>query len=439
VARIGMVVAFVAGAWPATVGAQVAPPASETIALGDWQLSPVVEARVRGEYDRDLDDQDRGFLVERARLGLDAVRGAVEGRVVLQDARVWLLPAGVDPVRGRTPFASTGAHEVWAEAHTTSPRPMFVRLGRQAVTWGEGRLLGTADWSPTGRSLDALRARLPIGEGALEVLAASLSDSSGASLTAYGELFGARGEWAFHPLFALEGYLLARLAQENPPGRGDPSVRGQTYTGSLRLHGEADAWTWAVEGAYQLGHVADLAEDRSAWALAGHVARTFERVVLLPAIRLGIAHASGDDGGSTYRAFDPLLPDVHRWHGAMDLFSWSNEQEANARLSIVPWTDAAVSVEYRYARLAATSGNWRTAYLNELGSGPVPNNTEAELGHEIDGSLTWSPWVAVDLDIGYSALVVGNGARAILTAAQPGIATASVSHFGYVQTTLRVP
>jgi hypothetical protein len=438
VTRTGVAAGLIVGAWASSAPAQVAPPAPETIAIGDWQLAPMAEVRVRGEYSRDLDDLDRGFLLERTRLGVDVQREAVQGRVVLQDAHVWNVAAGMDPVQRRAPIALTGAYEAWVEAHTATARPMFVRIGRQPVTWGEGRLLGAADWSPTGRSLDALRGRLQVADAAFELLAASLSDPTSAGLTAYGELFGARGQWALHPLFALEAYVLARLVQESPsPDITALTARGQTYTGALRLYGEGFAWAWGVEGASQLGRAEDLKEDRVAWAVAGHVAHRFERVVLLPTVGLGLAYASGDDGGSTYRAFDPLLPDVHVWHGAMDLLSWSNEQEASARVAVVPWTDAVAAIEYRYARLAEARGAWRTASLATVGVGSVPSNTQQELGHEIDAVLTGSPWVPVELTAGYSMLILGDGARAILRAAN--ITPPALSHFAYAQVAFRMP
>jgi alginate export protein len=406
------------------------------IAIGDWQLAPVVEVRARGEYTRDLDGKDWVWVTERARLGVDVQRGPVEGRVVFEDTHSWAVGDRAGPAWRPAPLALTRAYEAWGEAHTASPRPMSVRVGRQLVTWGEGRLLGVSDWSPAGRTLDAVRGRLPVGEAAFELLAASLSDPTSGSLTAYGEIFGARGQWALHPLFALEAYVLSRLAQANPPSPRQSLVRGQTHTAALRLSGDTYAWTWGVEGAYQLGRAEDVhgGEDRAAWAAAGHVAHTFERVMLLPTVRLGISYASGDDGGSTYRGFDPLLPDVHVWHGAMDLFAWSNEEEASARVAIVPWTDALAGFEYRFARLAQPGGTWWTAYLTPIGQ--ASTNSQPNLGHEIDAVLTWLPWVPVELTAGYSVLALGDGARAVLRA--QNVQPPTVSHFAYLQATLRV-
>jgi hypothetical protein len=458
VARFATTAAFAALAWTGSASAQIAPPAPETIAVGDWQLAPVVELRGRGEYRRDLDDRNRGLLLARARIGLGALRGPLEARVVLQDARAVDL-AETDFVGGPAPIGIVGAYQAWGEAHTASGHPSFVRFGRQPITWGEGRLLGAADWSPAGRSLDAVRGRLVVGDGAFELLAAALTDATGgASLRAYGELVGARAEWAFDPLLGLDVYALGRLAQAEPQVSPDSSVLGQTYTGAARLHGDGHDWNWGAEAVYQLGNADELSLNvpagtsvtpprsahRAAWAAAGHVAYNFERTLLQPTAGLGASYASGDDGGSTYRAFDPLLPEVHLWHGAMDLFAWSNQEEASARVTIVPWADAVAAVEYRYVRLAQPGGAWRTAYLTTIGS--APGNTNADLGHEVDAVLTWSPWVPVELMLGYSLLALGEGARAILSANQIGVpqpggalAGPAVSHFAYGQMTLRVP
>jgi hypothetical protein len=424
---------------------QITPPAPESLAVGDWELVPVVELRARPEYRRDLDRKNYGTLVERARLGVDAERGALEARVVLQDARTLNLGAVVSPLVGPGSVGVTGAFEAWGEAHTDALRPSFVRVGRQAVTWGEGRLLSEADWSPAGRSLDAVRGRLVVGDSSFELLAAALTDpQNGVALDAYGELFGARAEWPLDPLFAIEAYGLVRIAQNNPIVSLDRTVRGQTYTGALRLHGDAHGWTWGAEGAYQLGHADDIDANRAAWAAAGHVAFAPEGIMLHPSLQVGVDYASGDSGGGTFRTFDPLLPDVHRWHGAMDLFAWSNEEEANARAAVVPWTDGIAAIAYRYVRLAQPGAAWRSAYLTTIGA--APGNGDSLLGQEIDSMVRWSPWEPLALEAGYSIFFVGGGARAILVAEGIGkvqsnglVSTDAVSQFAYVQATLRIP
>ena len=64
-------------------------------------------------------------------------------------------------------------------------------------------------------------------------------------------------------------------------------------------------------------------------------------------------------------------------------------------------------------------------------------NTQADLGHEIDAAVSWSPWEPLTLVGGYSALILGDGARNLL-AAVPAQAP-SVSSYAYLQAALRVP
>lgn len=440
VARVKRVAAgLVVLAWAGAARAQIAAPAPDAIPVGDWKLAPVVEARVRGEGRADVDGNDHGELLERVRLGADAWRGPVEVRVVLQDARLWDLGAGTAGVGQPSSLAQTGAYEAWVDAHTASARPSFLRVGRQAVTWGEGRLLGASDASPTGRSLDAVRGRLVVGDWAFEALGASLSDPVNNQAApvppAYGELVGARVEWGFDPLLAVDAYGLGRFAQAQPAENLEGTVQGETYTGALYLHGDAHSIAWGAEGAVQLGHVSGLALDRLAWAGAGHVAYSFDRVVLSPTLRLGGSYASGPEAGSKYTAFDPMLPDARAFYGAMDLFAWSNIVEGHARVTVVPWTDAVASVEYRYARLAQAGGPWRTDYLVTVA--PATGNTQAELGNEVDVALRWAPWEPLELAAGYSLLALGSGAKALL--AEERVTAPDVAHFGFGQATVRLP
>ena len=253
----------------------------------------------------------------------------------------------------------------------------------------------------------------------------------------------------------LELLALARIARGGALGLdasrfSQARSTGETYTASLRVSGEHKGWKYAVEGAYQLGQATGGSfgiggADRRAFAVAAYGARTFDSLVWTPTFRLGGSYASGDDGSSgTYKQFDPILPDVHAWHGAMDVFAWSNLMEGHASASVTPWADAHVGVEYRYARLAEASGDWLGGYLTSIGRGTEPHSSE--LGHEIDVGLRLRPWAPLEVGAGYSLLVMGDGAKALLADQARGrlqangtYAPADFAHFTYVTGTLYVP
>jgi hypothetical protein len=105
-----------------------------------------------------------------------------------------------------------------------------------------------------------------------------------------------------------------------------------------------------------------------------------------------------------------------------------------------------VAVEYRYVR-SLDGGSWLDAYLSPVTYYGLAN---AERGQEIDAWASWRPWPVLDLVGGYSLLVLSDDAREALSPPVKGLPgvqppppispyTASLSHFAYLQATLRVP
>ena len=72
-----------------------------------------------------------------------------------------------------------GAFEAYIDARSDSDEstgegPVFeARIGRQTVSWGEGRLLGARDWWQSGLALDAVRRQLTriLGSSDLPIVA----------------------------------------------------------------------------------------------------------------------------------------------------------------------------------------------------------------------------------------------------------------------------
>lgn len=463
--------------------AQAPAPAPEKIAVGDFQLSPSLEVRLRGEYRHDAPDlggrdffglqtprvRSAWLVMERSRLGLGVERGAVRAQLTLQDARALGDPsptARLSRVRG---LGELAPYEAYGEVRGTSARPNYVRFGRQAVVWGEGRLVGNADFSPKGRSLDAVRGHVAAGNFDFEALASILEapsplgsafESRSGPATSGVQLYGLMARWTLDPLLRVEAFGLARISRSGGAfldGSRFELARasGDLVTAALRVSGDGKGWSYGAEGAYQAGNAARVGfggADVSAWAAAAHVAKTFDQLLVSPTLRVAGSYASGDDGRGAYKQFDPLLPDPQRFHGQMDLFSWSNMMDVAGRVSIVPFTDATVAAEYRYARLAQGRGEWIGGYMNAIGSSSTPpyvatfpavpatSPNEAELGHEVALAVSWRPWVPFELRAGWSGLLLGDGAKAIMRAhARTGTDAPSLTQYAYLQATVTVP
>lgn len=450
----------------------------EGLGLGEWTFHPFVDLRLRAEYRRDPVDsggdaldtpalqadapdggrlntlfsapriENQWFVGERTRVGLAVARGPLTAKVSLQDARV----AGEDTSGligpGQPSLPSTEPYEAFLDVRTLEGRPMYLRLGRQRVHWGDGRLLGDDDDSPTGRHLDAARAGVEVGDFDFEVLGALLTapgapppEVAGSSAPTQAEgsgaqLYGLDVVWHVMPLLHAELTGLARFVRE-PHGRD--ATPGDTYVIDGRVFGDHRGFSYAVEGAYQLGRLASFGENRdiSAFAIAGRAAL---ETTLPWHLTFGAAGAYASGAGSANRPtddqtrFDPILPDSRTHHGPAGFYAWSNLIEAGGDVSARPIDDLQARAGYRFVGLAEPDGRWSTGALVPVGS--APQNDSRVLGHQIDAVFTYVPWAPVSFDAAYAVLLMGDGGEAILDAASR---PTSASHWVMLQSRITVP
>lgn len=468
-------------------------PLDEELSVGEWTFYPSLELRLRGEYRRDpvdvggdvyerwaiqydgLDDsavgrpvpgvirrdpavRDQYLLSERARLGMKVAWNVVTANLVLQDARVFGAlpgaPAGIDS-GGEGTFAP---YQAYLDVRSDMEDPwLWVRVGRQRVRWGDGRLIGDDDWGPRAAPFDAARMHFSFGDVDLELMGAMLAfpgaipprlgsaelqqavDGDGEPVNAQGtgaQLYGLMAQYQLFPLLGFEVTGLARIAREPIPAR---LTRGDTYTIDGRIFGDHRGVSYAVEGAYQLGRVAGFGVNRdlSAFALAGRVSW----LTALPwSFEFGArgAYASGDDSGgqgTELTRFDPILPTTHEHHGMMDLYGWSNLIEAGGDVSARPHEMVLTSIGYTFVGLAEPGDRWSTANLVPVGA--APDNESRILGHEVDAMVEVRPWDPLGFGAGYGLMILGDGGKAILDAAGRG--GGDLLHYGYLQAELKVP
>jgi hypothetical protein len=456
----------------------------EGLSVGAWTFFPSLELRVRGEYRRHPVDVggdvyettalqrdgfgsavpailrrdppvgDQWLLSERARLGLRVEWEVLTAKLTLQDARVLgVVPGGPEHAEdGSTGWF--GPHEAYLDLRTDIDDPLLrVRLGRQAVRWGDGRLIGDADWTARGHALDAGRAMFAIGPVDLDLLAAMLEPPGSlppshaptdpaepARIGTGAQLYGLDLMWRIVPLFGAEASAIARVVRDPMPRE---LLRGDTFTVGGRLFGDWRGVVYAAEGHYQLGRVAGYEtapapiRDIAAFAVAAQVSwQTALPADLRFAARA--AYASGDDSngsGAELERFDPIMPTVHEHHGLMDLYAWSNLIEAGGLAGARPVEELTLEAGYTFVGLAEPSDRWTTAALLPVGA--APNNESHILGHEVDVVARVEPWTFASFSAGYGLMVLGDGGRAILASAGRG--EPELLHYGMVQAAIHAP
>lgn len=438
--------------------------------LGSVTIAPEIDVRLRGEYRREPPDvaasvTDVWAVLTRARLGLAVSRGPLTAKVTVQDARIMGDSGALQLARSRTQVVpSFGVYEAYLESKTDSARPSYVRLGRQAVTWGEGRLLSSADFSPAGRTLDAARfAWAPFDDLDFEALAVVLaspgplgqtSGDTTSSQSSGAQLFGLRAGYDHASWLKVELFGYARTAfsdrnLDQPTDFAVSRAKGEKLTASLRLSGEGSGFSYGLEGAVQGGAARALAGTPTigAFAFAGHAEKRFDGAKLSPTLRVLGGYASGDPGkGGTYTQFDPLLPDTQRWHGALDVFAFSNLADVGGQVEIEPFDDASLRLGYRYAAMADRGGEWISSSLGTLGRARTAGaDDSSSLGHELSARFGVEPIEGLTLGFSYAALVYGDGAKQVLGrgASSPVNANApevpDTTHYAFTEVRVRLP
>jgi hypothetical protein len=431
-----------------------------------------------------------GWMVgERSRLGLDVQWRALRAVVVLEDARVLGIvpgaPAELDAggsgwfgpfeaylgVRTGDVIDAAGegaAARPWAQPEPTPDRPrelgarapaerrvahdwdLELRVGRQAVSWGDGRLLGRSDWSHRGASLDAARLFLEVGDFDVDALGALLAPpgsvppeataGAGAEAGRFGsgaQLYGLDVTWHALPELGAELTGLGRIVRDPAPSALTPS---DVVVIDGRLFGEHRGFRYAAEGAYELGRVATYGGVRGLGAFA--VAARASWLTALPGsfeFGLGGSYASGQKAGSTLDEpvgrFDPVLPEVHEGHGLMDAAAWSNTIQAGGFVGARPFDGGELELGFRFVGLAEPTDRWITGSLVPVGA--AADNESRVVGYEPDLRFTIQPWDPVRFEAGYGLMVLGAGGRNALIAAGRG--DHDTAHFAYLQAELRAP
>lgn len=441
-----------------------------------WELRPLVEARVRGEYhvfpmhdgmfqqrsvlssepiSTSIDTVDDQILVwERVRLGLGVKKGPVTAQVTLQDVRSVGNDMRGRRLAGQPDLPVTAPYEAYLDV-ATDDRSVFFRLGRQEIVIGDGRLLGRSDDFPTGTTLDAARIFGRIDDFDLQAFAAMLvppGEKEGSSDFAAGsQLYGLDGTWHIEPFFGVELTGLARLVRE--PLANDLLTPSDVFVAAVRLFGDYRGVRYSVTGAFEGGRIAERGVEDTRTLIAGGVAGRVEWETALPwHFTFGAqgAYASGgqDDDGEivtradgqqvnlgTSHAFDPILPDTTAHFGPSGFYSWTNVIEGGLDVAARPIDELLFRLTYRVLG-SADAGNWFTSSLFPVGTTPGTSL----LGNIAAFDFRARPWPWLDLGAGYWIMVNTDAAKETFENARTfPVEAPDFSEMAFLDARLRLP
>ena len=299
--------------------------------------------------------QSDDHILNRLRIGLKAqptswMKFAFEG----QDARIYFnrsvptAPPHANPMDLRVGYLELG---------DIDSKPAGLRVGRQELEFGEGRLVGAFNWINVGRSFDAVRATLRHNQYRLDLFASSVVNPASGKFDrrqAGNNLHGLFGRVEkLVPGAVIEPYVLWRLAPRQVSEDGvranlDFQTFGVRWTGNAR-----GALDYGAEMARQAG---SLGPDKvRAWAGHWTVGYAFSGITWRPRFSAEYNYASGDKDPHDHLrgTFDSLYPTPHDKYGLSDQVGWRNIHNIRLGWDAKPRSKLSVATNYHTWWLAS--------------------------------------------------------------------------------------
>lgn len=370
------------------------------IPLGDdaW-LSTGVELRARVEsYDNNLwggaQAPDDAYLWLRALPYADLHVGKL--RAFVQPMIAYAV--GVAPSAGPVDQSRVDLLQGFAEAELG---PVTLRAGRQMLSLGTERLVGTRYGPNVPLAFDGARADMRIGKATVSLLAVkpvqpglqSFDDATSDTKALWG---------AYATLPELDLYY---LGYRNRAARfGGNEGREVRHSLGLRSHGVRGDWHWNVEGVYQFG---DYDGQRiAAWTLGTEIGRSFPALPMTPDATLRVNVVSGDKKADDGRlgTFNALFP-KGKYFGELSPVGPTNIISLNPRVSTNLGKDVSASV--------AAMAYWRYSTGDGVYDIPgnlirAPGDSDARfIGKEAEATIAWQASAEWELSASLSAFAPG--------------------------------
>jgi hypothetical protein len=274
------------------------------------------------------------YLLQRLRLNLDlTARSWLKFFFQAQDSRVFFTNVSPAPTSQQDPI---DLRQGYVDIGNSEQGPVNLRVGRQGLTFGDGRVLADANWSNVGRAFDAVRLTLRYRKLKVDAFSGA-SDKvylNGFATPTPGEHFdGLYGSIEkLIPNATVEPYLLWKMEHNVKGDKGkvgdeDEKTAGLRWVGKLPL-----GFDYGTEMDLQRGWQAN--EAIAAWAGHWVLGHTLPIAQHLPRLYAEMNRASGEQNSKNgiQGAFDPLFPSAHDKFGLADQFSWTNILYARAGL-----------------------------------------------------------------------------------------------------------
>ena len=279
--------------------------------------------------------------------------------------------------------------------------PVTLRGGRQMLSLGTERLVGTRYGPNVPLAFDGARGIVRVGPATVSLLAVrpvqpgpkSFDDTRSRSKSLWG---------AYATLPGIDIYYLGyRNARAAFGGRTGRELR---HSVGARSFGTAGDWHWNIESVAQFGRFAG--NRIGAWTLGTEVGRTFPNAPFAPDAVMRFNMVSGDRrrGDRKLGTFNALFP-KGKYFGELSPVGPSNIVSVNPRLAMTMTPGVSASL--------SGMAYWRYAGADGVYDGPgnlrrAPGTSTARfIGKEIEATLAWQVTPELELSTSVSAFDAG--------------------------------
>ena len=345
------------------------------IPLGPFRLDVGGSVRLRYEYRDDFNqqryaDQRRRdlesdhFVLQRTRLDftLHFTENA-HAFVQVQDARAFDSDFKKDDFAMGCPYWNpVDLRQAYIEWLHIADTPFGLKVGRQAIFYGDNRIWGPGEWGNVGRyTWDA--AKLIIDTPCAEVHGIFANqvaydphsfDEHESDLDAFG-IYAMVKKLPFKlDLFWVGKNTRPRIVAN---ARGD-TVNLDTHTVGFRIDGTLGrGWDYGGTLARTFGERNGV--DVEAYGANARLGYTFP-CPWNPRIGIEYSHATGDPNaaGGDFETFDGVFGAIDKYYGRINFFAWMNLQDIQFSFSVQPVRKLKVMVDYHFFRLDDRKDAW---------------------------------------------------------------------------------
>jgi len=391
---------------------------------------------------------DNDYFIERIRLRAGYTdkwwSALVEGQASLAQSDERFAYANNPPVPGTVKRKGEGPesdvvelHQAYVTAGNHKEFPVSAKVGRQEMSYGDDRLIGTFAWNNIGRTFDTAKLRFQnewIGVDFFTGRPVIPQDGVFDVVNDYDWFSGFWANSAKIPKHSLDFYFLSRNSSDQAaaavpsPQFPQPSQRN-IYTVGTRIKsvpGELGNWDYSLDLIGQFGNFYDPRPgapqtklDQMAYAVVAQGGYTLKEVWGTPRFGLEYDYSSGDDDpfDDKHQTLDNLYPTNHKFYGYMDFFSLQNMQDIRMIFQIKPTPRLSVAVEGHAFWLANTSDSFYNAGgVARGGANPTPAgngygvnpNYDSFVGTELDVIAGYALTRFAQVELGYGHFFVGN-------------------------------